>query len=80
MLRPNAPRMITVIIAVALLVIGLALVYLPGAQIADLVRSLPLGNDITRQLLDWAADQTIAYVALLVAPVLLIVGSLVRGL
>jgi hypothetical protein len=72
--------MITVIVAVGLLVIGLALVYLPDAQVADLLRALPLGNDLTGQLIDFAADRTIAFVALLAAPVLLIVGSLVRGL
>ena len=79
-MRPNAPRMITVIIAIGLLVIGLALVYLPQAQITDLLRQLPLGADITGQLVGWAADQTVAWVALLLSPVVLIVGSLVRGL
>jgi hypothetical protein len=79
-MRPNAPRMITVLIAIGLLAIGLLLVYLPGAQIADLIRQLPLGADLTGQLIGWAADGVVAYVALLLSPLLLIVGSLVRGL
>lgn len=79
-MKPNAPRMITVIVAVALTLAGLALVYLPGAQVADLIGQLPLGADLTRQLIDLAAERVIAWAALAASPVLLIVGSLVRGL
>jgi hypothetical protein len=79
-MKPNAPRMVTVLLAVALTVVGLALIYLPGNQIADLIRQLPLGADLTRQVLDWAAQGVVAWLALLLSPLLLIVGSLVRGL
>jgi hypothetical protein len=79
-MRPNAPRMITVLAAVALAALGLVLIYLPDAQVADMIRQLPLGADLTRQLVGLAAQQTIAWAALALSPVLLVVGSLVRGL
>ncbi len=79
-MKPNAPRMVTVILAVALTLAGLALAFLPGAQVADLIRQLPLGGDLTRQLIELSADRVVAWVALVLSPLLLIVGSLVRGL
>jgi hypothetical protein len=79
-MKPNAPRMITVVIAVALTVVGLAMLFLPGGQVADLIRSLPLGGDLTRQLVELAARQTLAWLMLAASPLLLIAGSLVRGL
>lgn len=79
-MKPNAPRMITVVVAVLLTAAGLALVALPSSQIDELLRQLPLGNDLTRQLMEWGSERATAWVLLIVSPVLLIVGSLVRGL
>ena len=79
-MRPNPPRMVTVLVALAMTAVGLALVFLPGGQVADLIRSLALDGDLTRQLVDLAAHQTVAWLLLAISPVLLIVGSLVRGL
>jgi hypothetical protein len=78
-LRPNPPKLITVVVAVVLLVIGLGLVF-ANAEVANVIKGLPLGNDMTRQLLDLAAQRTIAYLALAAAPLLLIAGSLFKGL
>ncbi|MDQ6794263.1 MAG: hypothetical protein M3067_05520 [Chloroflexota bacterium] len=74
-MTPNAPRMLTVVVAVVLLVIG-AILALPIAQGANLLEPLakalaPLGVHFDRQL---------GYILLLVGDLLLIVGSLVRGL
>jgi hypothetical protein len=69
--------MITVVIAVALMVVGLALVFYQ-AQTIDLLRNVGLPPDIQRQLVAWMEDRTVAWVALAASPILLIVGSLVR--
>jgi hypothetical protein len=79
-LRPNPPRMITVVIAVALLVIGVAGTLLPAATIRDIVTGLPLPKNIDRELLRLALDNTITYLFALAAPLLLLVGSLLPGI
>jgi hypothetical protein len=78
-LRPNPPRMITVIIAVALLAIGVAGVFLPGT-VQDLIRALPLGADLTKQLLQLANNETVLYLCALAGPLLLAIGSLLPGI
>ena len=79
MIRPNPPRMVTVTVAVALLVVGLALVFFQ-AQATDLVRNLPLSRDMTRQVVSLMNEQMIAWAALAASPILLIVGSLLPGI
>jgi hypothetical protein len=74
-MNPNPPRMVTVLVAIVLLVIG-AILALPIAQAANLLDPLakalaPSGVHFDRQL---------GYVLLLVGDVLLIAGSLLRGL
>jgi hypothetical protein len=69
--------MITVVVAVLLTVVGLALVFYQAPAI-DLVRQVGLPIDIQRQLAAWMEDRTFAWGALALSPVLLIVGSLVR--
>jgi hypothetical protein len=71
--------MITVVVAVALMIAGLALVFYPD-QAIDLVRSVGLPGDVQREVLSLLAEQFVAWAALAAAPLLLIVGSLVRGL
>lgn len=72
--------MVTVILAVAITIVGLALVFLPTAEVTDLIRQVELPRNIERTLLDLAADRIVAYASLLASPVLLIIGSLVRGI
>jgi hypothetical protein len=79
-MKPNPPRMVTVVLAVVLTVIGLALIYLPTGQLEDLVRQIGLPPDIQRTVVSWIADRIIAWAALAASPIVLIVGSLVRGL
>jgi len=71
--------MVTVVLAVALMVIGLALVFFQG-QAIDLVRDLGLPNDVQRQVVDLMGQQIAAWAALLAAPVLLIIGSLLPNI
>ena len=78
-MRPNPPRMVTVVLAVALMVVGLALVFFQG-QTIDIVRDLGLPNDVQRQLVQLASEQIAAWAALVAAPVLLIVGSLLPNI
>ena len=61
------------------MVIGLALVFFQG-QTIDIVRDLGLPNDIQRQLVQLASEQFAAWAALVAAPVLLIVGSLLPNI
>ena len=74
-MRPNPPRQITVIIAVALMVIGLSLVFFE-AQTLDFVRAAGLPIDIQRQIVGWMEDRTFAWGALAASPILLTLGSL----
>ncbi|HWH23467.1 MAG TPA: hypothetical protein VNW68_01090 [Candidatus Limnocylindria bacterium] len=79
-MRPNPPRMITVAVAVALTVIGLALLYLPAGEASDLVRQVGLPGNIESTLLSLIADRLTAYLALALSPLLLVAGSLLKGL
>jgi hypothetical protein len=78
-MKPSRPTGITVAIAVALLVVGLALVFFQG-QAIDFVRGIGLPNDIQRQAVELMQEQVAAWAALAASPVLLIIGSLVRGI
>ena len=71
--------MVTVVLAVALLVIGLALIFFQG-QTIEFVRGLPLPNDIVRQVVALMQEQIAAWAALAAAPILLIVGSLLPNI
>ena len=78
--RPNAPRMVTVVVAVLLLVVGLGLV-LYQTEAINFVRGLGvLPNDLQRQIVAWMAERFVGWGLLAASPLLLIVGSLVRGL
>jgi hypothetical protein len=74
-MTPNAPRLLTVVVAVVLLVIGaiLALPIAEGVKILD-----PLAKAVAPSGVH--LDRHLGYVALLVGDVLLVVGSLIRGL
>jgi hypothetical protein len=69
--------MVTVVVAVLLTLIGLALVFYQ-TQAIDLLRSVGLPADIQRQLVTWMEDRTVAWAVLAASPILLVIGSLVR--
>jgi hypothetical protein len=71
--------MVTVTIAVALTIIGLAFVFFQSPA-TDLIHQLPLSRDLTRQLVELAGQQVVAWAALAASPVVLIVGSLLPGI
>jgi hypothetical protein len=71
--------MLTVVVAVALTAIGLALVFYQ-AQAIDLVGQVGLPVDLQPQVVAWMEDQIFAWGALAASPILLMVGSLVPGL
>ena len=74
-LHPNPPRMITVALAVACLVVGaiLALPIEPALALLDPVRDIASGYGLT-------LDTQIGWLLLFVGDVLLIVGSLLPGI
>ena len=74
-MHPNPPKRITVMVAVVLMVLGLALVFFE-AQTLDFVRAAGLPIDIQRQVISWMEDRTFAWGALAASPILLTLGSL----
>ena len=79
-LRPNPPRMITVVAAVALTALGLALIYLPLGDVIELVRGVGLPNDLEDIVVELIQEELVAYAALALSPLLLIAGSYLKGL
>ena len=69
MLRPNAPKMVTVLVAVALTVIGLSLTVFPIDAVTDLLREA--GIKLTQEQ---------KWLALAASPTLLIVASFIPNL
>ena len=72
-MNTNAPRMVTVVLALAFLVVGMAIAILKigaiGDPVMDLVRNA--GVELKRQEVGWWA--------LLISPVLLTIGSFFKG-
>jgi hypothetical protein len=68
-MRPNAPKMITVVIAVALTIVGLSLTVLPIDPVTDVLREV--GLRLTKEQ---------RWLVLAASPVLLIIASFVPGL
>ena len=71
--------MLTVVVAVALTIVGLALVFYQGPAI-DLVRAIGLPGDIERDVVSLMGEQIAAWAALAASPILLILGSLLPNL
>jgi uncharacterized membrane protein YozB (DUF420 family) len=74
-LRPNPPKMVTVVIALALVLVGLSATVFPidfVNQALDIVQQT-IGTDI-------AVTTEIAWLFLLAGDALLIIGSLVPGI
>lgn len=79
-LRPNPPRMVTVIIALALLAVGVAGTLVDPETVRDLVTGLSLPRGLERDILGLVAERTIAYACLAASPLLLVLGSLLPGI
>lgn len=75
MLRPNPPRLITIVIAVALVLVGLSATVLPLDFVNELLAIVQstLGTDI-------AVTTEVAWLFLLAGNALLIAGSLLPGI
>ena len=73
-MRTNAPRMVTVVVAVVLTVAGLSLALYPIQPLNQLVMGAvdAVGLDLTKQRAGWFA--------LLGSPLLLAAGSLLKGM
>lgn len=71
--------MATVVLSIALLVVGFLLVFYQGTAV-EFVRGLPLPADITRQIVSLMVERFVAWALMAASPILLIVGSLVRGI
>ena len=75
MLKPNAPRMVTVVLAVALIVVGISATIFPidiANQALDVVQGY-LGTNI-------AVTTEVAWLCLLAGDALLVAGSLLPGI
>ena len=79
-LRPNPPRMVTVLAAIALLAVGLAGTLVPEATVRDVVTGLSLPSGLERDALRLILDRQVAYSALFASPMLLVIGSLLPGI
>ncbi len=79
-LRPNPPKMVTVLIALALLAAGVAGTLIDLETVRDIITGLSLPRGIERDVLGLIADRTIAYACLLASPLLLVLGSLLPGI
>ncbi|MBA2275640.1 MAG: hypothetical protein H0W00_02930 [Chloroflexi bacterium] len=79
-LRPNPPKMVTVLIALALLAAGVAGTLIDLESVSDIITGLSLPRGIERDVLGLIADRTIAYACLLASPLLLVLGSLLPGI
>jgi len=76
-MRPNPPRMVTVLIAIALLVIGLSLTLVPIAPLNEFLAEYfypTLGG------YGFPLDRELGYLCLAASPTLLVVGSLFPGI
>jgi hypothetical protein len=71
--------MITVVLAIALVALGLGLLFYQGPTI-DLVRSLPLPRELSRDVVSLMGEQMVAWGALAAAPILLIIGSVLPNI
>ena len=74
-LKPNAPRLITVVIALILGVIGFVFLW-PVEPLVPLLD--PIGDVLGA--IGVTLDRQVASLALAACPTLLVIGSLVRGL
>jgi hypothetical protein len=72
--------MVSVVVAVLLMVAGLALVFFQAEAIAFVRGLSAIPNGLQRQIVALMAEKLVAWSLLAASPLLLIVGSLVRGL
>lgn len=79
-LRPNPPRMVTVLIALALLGVGIAGTLLERDSVVDFISGLSLPRGVERDIIGLLVDRTIGYACLFGSPMLLVIGSLLPGI
>lgn len=72
-MKTNAPRMVTVLAALGLLVVGLALTLFEVAAVADAAR-----DALAEAELDYTTEEA-GWAALLASNLLLVAGSLFKG-
>lgn len=72
---PNPPRLVTVALAVVLLIVGLSLTIVPIGVVNEMVVDVPAALGIAV-----APTPQLGWICLIGANVLLILGSLVRGI
>ena len=72
--------MVTVLVAIALLAVGLAGTLVPEATVRDVVTGLSLPSSLERDALRLVLDRQVAYAALFASPMLLVIGSLLPGI
>jgi hypothetical protein len=72
--------MVTVLIALALLVVGIAGTLIDPETVGDLIGRIGLSNATERDVLRLVGDRTIAYACLFGSPMLLVIGSLLPGI
>ncbi len=72
--------MITVLIALALLAVGIAGTLVGPATVIDFVTGLGLPGGVERDIVQLITDRTIAYACLFASPMLLVIGSLLPGI
>lgn len=71
--------MVTIVIAIALLVVGVVGVFSPSL-VNDAIKALPVTADQAKQLRELAHNETLLYLCALAGPVLLAIGSLLPGI
>ena len=74
-MRPNPPRLVTVALAVVLLVIGVSLTIVPIDVINQALAAVPRAIGV-----EFALTAQVGWVCLLLANLLLLLGSLLRGI
>lgn len=72
--------MVTVVAAVLLMIVGLAVVFFQAEAIAFVRETGAIPGDLQRQIISLMGEQLVAWGLLAASSLLLIVGSLVRGL
>jgi len=71
--------MVTIVVSVILLLVGLVLIYFQ-VQAVDLIRQVGLPNDLQKTVVQLVGERMLAYAFLAASPLLLILGSLVKGI
>jgi len=72
--------MVTVLIALALLAIGIAGTLVSQASVVDFISGLSLPRGLERDVTGLLVDRTIGFACLFASPMPLVIGSLLPGI